>query len=199
MTPLWCHSVYRRKNLTDKKILSGVLSTAFCLAMILVPSTSAFAKNNLSSETNETAAAAAHKAALLLISTSKDKVLEKYENATSLTDSQLVELLKAVGFKGKGLKTAWAVAKAESNGRPFAFNGNTKTGDSSFGIFQINMLGTLGPDRRDKFELDLNAELFSPVKNAEIVYHMTKGGTDWSSWSSYNKGAHYKWLNRFPE
>jgi hypothetical protein len=184
--------------LTDKKILSGVLSTAFCLAMILVPSTSAFAKNNLSSETNETAAAAAHKAALLLISTSKDKVLEKYENATSLTDSQLVELLKAVGFKGKGLKTAWAVAKAESNGRPFAFNGNTKTGDSSFGIFQINMLGTLGPDRRDKFELDLNAELFSPVRNAEIVYHMTKGGTNWSSWSSYNKGAHYKWLKKFP-
>ncbi len=199
MTPLRCHSVYRRKNLTDKKILSGVLSTAFCLAMILVPTGAAFAKNNLSSKVNETTSAAAHKAALLLINPSKDKILEKYENATSLTDSQLVELLKAVGFKGKGLKTAWAVAKAESNGRPFAFNGNTKTGDSSFGIFQINMLGTLGPDRRDKFEIDLNAELFSPVRNAEIVYHMTKGGTDWSSWSSYNKGAHYKWLNRFPE
>jgi hypothetical protein len=135
----------------------------------------------------------------LLIKPNKDKILEKYENATSLTDSQLVELLKAVGFKRKGLRTAWAVAKAESNGRPFAFNGNTKTGDSSFGIFQINMLGTLGPDRRHKFDLDLNAELFSPVKNAEIVYHMTKGGTDWSSWSSYNKGAVNKWLHKFPE
>ena len=182
----------------DKKILSGVLATAFCLAMVLVPPANATVKNNLSSQANELESAAAHKAALLLIRPSKDKVLEKYENAHSLTDSQLVELLKAVGFKGKGLRTAWAVAKAESNGRPFAFNGNTKTGDSSFGIFQINMLGTLGPDRRDKFELDLNAELFSPVKNAEIVYHMTKGGIDWSSWSSYNKGAHYKWLNKFP-
>ncbi len=28
-------------------------------------------------------------------------------------------------------------------------------------------------------------------------HHMTKGGINWSSWSSYNKGAHYKWLNRF--
>jgi len=194
----WCYCVSRRKNLRDKKILSGVLATAFCLAMVLVPSANATAKNNLSSQAKELESAAAHKAALLLIRPSKDKVLEKYENAHSLTDSQLVELLKAVGFKGKGLRTAWAVAKAESNGRPFAFNGNTKTGDSSFGIFQINMLGSLGPDRRDKFELDLNAELFSPVKNAEIVYHMTKGGIDWSSWSSYTKGAHYKWLNKFP-
>jgi len=183
--------------LTDRKILSGVLATAFCVTMILGPQSNAFAKNNLSSKINETASAAAHKAALLLINPSKDKVLEKYENATSLTDSQLVELLKAVGFKGQGLKMAWAVAKAESNGRPFAFNGNTKTGDSSYGIFQINMLGTLGPNRRDKFELDLNAELFSPVKNAEIVFYMTKGGTDWSSWSSYKKGATNKWLKKF--
>lgn len=166
--------------------------------MVLGPQANAFVKNNLSSEVNQSANAAAHKAALLLIKPNKNKVLEKYENAISLSDSQLVELLKAVGFKGKGLRTAWAVAKAESNGRPFAFNGNAKTGDSSYGIFQINMLGTLGPDRRDKFDLDLNAELFSPVKNAEIVYHMTKGGTDWSSWSSYKKGAVNKWLHKFP-
>jgi hypothetical protein len=110
----------------------------------------------------------------------------------------LVELLKAVGFKGVGLKTAWAVAKAESNGRPFAFNGNAETGDSSYGIFQINMIGNLGPDRKDKFNLDLNAELFSPVKNAQIVFHMTKGGKDWSSWSSMKNGATNKWLKKFP-
>ena len=198
MTPLRCHSVYRRKNLTDKKILSGVLTTAFCLVMVLGPQANAFAKNNLSSQSNESAIAAAHKAALLLIKPDKNKILEKYENATSLTDNQLVELLKAVGFKGQGLKMAWAVAKAESNGRPFAFNGNTKTGDSSYGIFQINMLGTLGPDRRDKFELDLNAELFSPVRNAEIVFYMTEGGSNWSSWSTYKKGAVNKWLHKFP-
>ena len=141
---------------------------------------------------------ATQKVASLASKKAKSKtVLKRYENAHSLTDRQLVELLKAVGFKGEGLRTAWAVAKAESNGRPFAFNGNTKTGDSSYGIFQINMIGKLGPDRRDRFELDLNAELFSPVKNAKIVYHMTKGGKDWSSWSSYKKGATKKWLKRF--
>jgi hypothetical protein len=162
-----------------------------------VYSANGLVKNNLLSG-REPDVVAAHKAALLVSEANTSKVLEKYKNAHSLTDSQLVELLKAVGFKGKGLKTAWAVAKAESNGRPFAFNGNTKTGDSSYGIFQINMLGILGPDRRDRYDLNLNAELFSPVTNAQIVYKMTKGGNDWSSWTSYNKGAVNKWLNKFP-
>jgi hypothetical protein len=36
--------------------------------------------------------------------------------------------------------------------RPMAYNGNRNTGDSSYGIFQINMLGKLGIDRKEKFE-----------------------------------------------
>jgi len=91
----------------------------------------------------------------------------------------------------KSLKQAWAIAKSESNARPMAYNGNRKTGDSSYGIFQINMLGELGIDRKEKFELRSNILLFDPVINAEITYYMTKGGTDWSSWSSLN-GARYK-------
>jgi hypothetical protein len=125
-------------------------------------------------------------------------ILAKYKNASHLTDYQLFQMLKAVGFKGKGLKTAWAVAKAESNGRPFAFNGNAKTGDSSYGVFQINMIGNLGPDRREKFDLDVNAELFSPVKNAEIVFHMTKGGTDWKAWKYAKTPSVQRWLKKFP-
>ena len=181
----------------DNKILSGVLITAFTLTTLLGGMPIASAKNNLLSN-KASNAATADKAVFLLSKPTTDVVLAKYANSTSLTDLELVELLRAVGFKGKGLRTAWAIAKAESNGRPFAFNGNVKTGDSSYGIFQVNMLGALGPDRRDKFELDLNAELFSPVKNAQIVYYMTKGGTDWSSWSSYKSGAINKWLNKFP-
>ena len=112
---------------------------------------------------------------------SKEKTLDKYENAHNLGDGQLIELLKAVGFEGRALRSACAVAKAESNGRPLAFNGNLKTGDSSYGMFQINMIGELGPDRRDRFDLRSNAELFNPVTNAQVALHMTKSGTDWSS------------------
>jgi hypothetical protein len=129
---------------------------------------------------------------------SKEKMLEKYENAHDLSDGQLVELLKTVGFKGKALRSACAIAKAESNGRPLAFNGNRKTGDSSYGMFQINMIGELGPDRRDKFDLSSNAELFNPVTNAQVALHMTKSGTDWSSWSSLNGKRYQEWYNKYP-
>jgi len=112
----------------------------------------------------------------------KEAILQKYENAHSLTDTQLVELLSAVGFKGKDLQEAWAVAKKESNGRPLAHNPNTETGDNSWGMFQINMIGELGEDRREKFGLENNAELLNPVVNASIAYYMSRGGEDWSSW-----------------
>ena len=115
----------------------------------------------------------------------KKETLEKFSNTVykaseSLTDKELVQLLKAVGFEGKGLKMAWAVAKKESNGRPMAYNGNRNTGDSSYGIFQINMLGNLGDDRKEKFDLRSNVLLFDPVINAEITYYMTQGGNNWS-------------------
>ena len=117
----------------------------------------------------------------------KREILDKFSNETykhseMLTPEDLKDLLWAVGFEGIALKTAWAVARVESNGRPLALNDNTRTGDKSYGIFQINMLGQLGEDRKDKFELVSNKELFDPVTNAEITYHMTKGGKDWSSW-----------------
>jgi len=129
---------------------------------------------------------------------SKEKMLEKYENAHNLSDGQLIQLLKTVGFKGKALRSACAIAKAESNGRPLAFNGNLKTGDSSYGMFQINMIGELGPDRREKFDLSSNAELFNPVTNAQVALHMTKSGTDWSSWSSLNGTRYQEWYNKYP-
>ena len=112
-----------------------------------------------------------------------EKIKNKYENSVSLTDSQLRELLMAVGFEGEALKMAWAVAKKESNGSPLAFNGNKKTGDHSFGLFQINMNGSLMQDRIKKFNLNSASDLFNPVRNAEIAYHMSNGGKNWSSWT----------------
>ena len=133
----------------------------------------------------------------------KKETLEKYSNTVykpseMLSDAELKELLALVGFEGKALRTAWAIAKRESNGRPMAYNGNRATGDSSFGIFQINMLGNLGVDRKEKFDLTSNALLFDPVKNAEITYYMTDGGQDWSSWKGLTPRAQEFYL-KFPQ
>ena len=133
----------------------------------------------------------------------KKETLEKYSSTVyeewdQLSDLELKELLSLIGFEGSALKTAWAIAKRESNGRPMAYNGNRKTGDSSYGIFQINMLGNLGIDRKEKFELKSNKELFDPVTNAEITYYMTDGGKDWSAWKGLTPRAQ-EWLEKFPD
>ena len=132
----------------------------------------------------------------------KQETLEKYSNTVykpseKLSDIELKELLAAVGFEGKALRTAWAIAKTESSGRPLAYNGNRNTGDSSYGIFQINMLGKLGVARKEKFDLRSNILLFDPVINAEITYYMTNGGTNWSAWKGLTQRAKEFYL-KFP-
>ena len=177
-----------------------IISTLSIVALVTVMSNSANAisdldtKNNLSLEQAQTSETTSKEVFLV----SKAKKLESFENKVSLTDLELKELLSLVGFRGKDLVVAWAVAKKESNGRPLAFNGNHKTGDSSYGMFQINMIDNLGPDRRTKFDLESNAELFNPVKNAEIAYYMTNGGEDWSSWKGITPRTK-SWMAKFPK
>ena len=138
----------------------------------------------------------------------KNLELKKFsEQKTAFTDEELVRMLSTIGFEGRALKVAWAVVKKESNGRPLAFNGNVKTGDNSYGIFQINMIGGLGVARRDKFDLDSNKDLFDPVVNAQIAYYMSNEGSDWSSWGvgkfPYNgdtdQAMYNLWITKFPE
>jgi hypothetical protein len=177
-----------------------IISTLSIVALVTVLSNSANAisdldtKNNLSLKQAQTSETTSKEVFLV----SKAKKLESFENKVSLTDLELKELLSLVGFKGKDLVVAWAVAKKESSGRPLAFNGNHKTGDSSYGMFQINMIDDLGPDRRTKFDLESNAELFNPVKNAEIAYYMTNGGEDWSSWKGITPRTK-SWMAKFPK
>ena len=177
-----------------------IISTLSIVALVSVFSNAANAtpeldtKNNLSLEQAQTSETTSKEVFLV----SKAKKLESFENKTSLTDLELKELLSLVGFTGKDLVVAWAIAKKESNGRPLAFNGNHKTGDSSYGMFQINMIDSLGPDRRTKFDLESNSELFNPVKNAEIAYYMSNGGENWSSWKGITPKTK-EWMAKFPK
>ena len=124
--------------------------------------------------------------------------LAPYQNATTLSDKQLVGLLKVVGFKGKHLQEAWAVAKKESHGNPLSHNGNRKTGDNSYGLFQVNMLGQMGADRRAQYGLAKNAELLNPVVNAKIAYQMSNGGKNWSAWKGVHTQIVQYWLTKYP-
>lgn len=134
-------------------------------------------------------------------------VLDKYAGKKEkFNNKELLELLSSVGFKGQALKTAWAIVMRESHGNPLSHNTNSRTGDNSYGLFQINMIGNLGTDRRDWFGINSNNDLFNPVINARFAYRMTNEGNDWSSWglgnNAYNDGAnapeYYNWLRQFP-
>jgi hypothetical protein len=136
--------------------------------------------------------------------------LVSLEDVKELTSYELVELLAAVGFEGKALKTAWAVAMRESRGHPTSHNKNASTGDNSYGLFQINMIGSMGIDRlaklKDKVGITKMVDLLDPVANAKAAYYMTDGGTDWSSWglgpNAYDgdaiEPAVTRWYTSFP-
>lgn len=187
--------------MNNNRNIIGILSviTIFAVWSNAANASANSTENNLLIKNNiEQSVQKDNEATKVALGVSRDKTLKQYENKHHLSDKELKELLSLVGFKGQALKEAWAIAKKESNGRPHAFNGNTNTGDSSYGIFQINMLGDLGPDRRDKFNLSHNADLFNPVINAQIAYHMSQGGENWISWKGITPRTK-EWLEKFPK
>lgn len=126
--------------------------------------------------------------------------------------SNLIKILQDAGFSGEKLRTAWAIAMRESGGNPRAHNTNAGTGDNSYGLFQINMLGSLGPQRDAKFKQHVEGytgpdSLLDPVVNARAMKYMSANGTNWGPWdidsSGYAGGrqgaaGYQKWLKQFP-
>jgi lysozyme-like protein len=86
------------------------------------------------------------------------------------------------------LATAIAIAMAESGGNPRAHN--TRPPDNSYGLWQINMYGNLGPQRRAQFGIASDDALFDPMTNAKAMMAISGGGKNWKPWSTY-KGARY--------
>jgi hypothetical protein len=121
-----------------------------------------------------------------------------YARNEQLSPVDLRDMLSSVGFHGEALVQAWAVAMKESTGRPRSHNKNSDTGDNSYGLFQINMIGSLGPARLEKYELESNKDLFDPVRNAKIAYQMSDGGKNWSAWGGMTDKTIY-WMSKFPD
>jgi hypothetical protein len=126
--------------------------------------------------------------------------------SNQLSDAELIQVLESAGFSGNSLKQAWAIVMRESGGNSNAFNGNSNTGDKSYGLFQINMIGKLGPDRLAKYGLESNDSLFNPQTNARVAYQMSSGGTNWGAWdvgpdaylNGKNEPKYYYWLAKYP-
>jgi len=77
-----------------------------------------------------------------------------------------------------------AVGMAESTGNSGVRNTNPNTGDDSYGLWQINMIGNLGPDRLRRYGLRSADDLKDPETNARVMAAMlrTDGKTAWGAY-----------------
>jgi hypothetical protein len=105
-----------------------------------------------------------------------------YDKNTQLSEEQIDSILRQAGFSGRGLKMAKAIAFYESTNRPMALNKSS----NCYGLFQINMTGSMGPDRRKKYGLKSNEDLYNPLISAQIAFQMSNDGKNWSAWSTEN-------------
>lgn len=110
----------------------------------------------------------------------------------TLTAAQIAAVARRAGFPESTVPTAVAVALAESSGRTEAHN--PIGADNSYGLWQINMLGSMGPARRRQFGISSNTALFNPAVNAKAAYAISSGGKNWRPWSTYTNGAYRLYL-----
>jgi len=113
-----------------------------------------------------------------------------------LSDAELLQILRSAGFSGDGLRMAWAIVQKESSARPYAHNGNRNTGDNSYGLFQINMIDSLGTARLKLYDLKTNEDLFDPATNADVAFKISGGGKNWGAWTTHKKAK--EMLGSFP-
>jgi hypothetical protein len=107
-----------------------------------------------------------------------------------LTPLQIGTYAHAAGVTDqRALAAAIAIAVAESAGNTRAHNATPP--DDSYGLWQINMLGNLGPARRQQFGLSSNADLFDPAHNARAMAIISGKGSNFAPWTTYG-GVRYR-------
>jgi hypothetical protein len=111
----------------------------------------------------------------------------------ALSYAQLEGLWVNAGGSAGSAPLAAAIAMAESGGNPTSHN--PVPPDDSYGLWQINMLGSMGPSRRKTYGLKSNTDLYDPATNARVAVAMSNKGTNFRPWSTFTNGMYKKFLN----
>lgn len=88
--------------------------------------------------------------------------------------------------------TAAAIAMAESGGNTNSHNPIPP--DDSYGLWQINMYGSMGPSRRKSLGISSNTQLYDPAVNARAMMMISSGGTNFKPWTTYSTGIYKSYL-----
>ncbi len=110
----------------------------------------------------------------------------------TLSRAEIANHARAAGFSGEDVNIAVAVALAESGGDPRSHNPIPP--DDSYGLWQINMLGPMGPSRRHQFGLKSNEDLYDPATNARVAYGIWKSQGWVRGWTTYKSGKYKKFM-----
>jgi len=100
-----------------------------------------------------------------------------------LTTRVIFETMVHAGFPVKVAIAMTAIALRESDGDPAAFNGDTATGDRSYGLLQINCL-ELGARALTLFSITDEKQLLDPATNAHAGFVL---------WNHNNKNLDIAW------
>jgi hypothetical protein len=109
-----------------------------------------------------------------------------------MQQADIVVLARNAGLSAENAVTASAVAMAESGGNERQITRDSD--DESYGLWQINMLGAMGPSRRLLYGLKSNTDLLDPVVNAHVMSAISHQGNSWSAWGAYTNGSYKKFL-----
>lgn len=109
--------------------------------------------------------------------------------------ADVAAILKRNGATDEEATVLGAIAMVESSGNPGAHNDNPRTGDDSYGLWQINMLGGMGPERRAKYGLKSNEDLYDPDTNAQIAIAMHRAAGNYNDWSTYSDGSYKAYVD----
>lgn len=125
---------------------------------------------------------------------------KKTTPANNVCKHFLVKELRQAGFKGKGLRIAWAIAMRESGGRADAIS---STGD--YGVFQFNKAAHSNQPWWN------TAKLLTRDYNIMVAYDMSQGGRTFYPWDIDGQGkwrntwstsgsykSYQKWFHKYP-
>lgn len=87
-----------------------------------------------------------------------------------------------------------AVGMAESTGQTAVRNNNPATGDDSYGLWQINMIGALGPSRIAKYGLRSPNDLKDPQTNARVMADILSS-SGIKAWGAFKDGRYLNYMS----
>lgn len=121
----------------------------------------------------------------------------------TLSPNEIAWLAKSAGFSvtkkvsgASEVVIATAIALGESGGDTEAHNYNPATGDDSWGLWQINLLGSLRAARMRQFNLSKPSDLTNPHTNARAAYTLYRARGNFRDWSVYNNGTYTRHLTK---